>query len=221
MQEQCVYRYYAIPNTLFINIVERYSCLCECTFCFRPRSEKEYGIFNLIEDTMGNLYLENSPGEQEIMQAIQNNLKSTDTRLCFTGLGEPLIQFNKVISLIKKIKNKYNLPTVVETCGLAGFFVDDPHFLLEKAGLSRINISVNAVNEIEYNKICKPVFEGAFRKLIDFAVNCNNTKIDTYVSFVTNYAPNRSDEDYLVFAESLGFQRKQVLLRKFNKESIW
>ena len=39
---------------------------------------------------------------------------------------------------------------------------------LEKAGVEKVSVSLNAHDKETYNKVCKPVFENAFENVLEF-----------------------------------------------------
>ncbi|MBU0666614.1 MAG: radical SAM protein, partial [Nanoarchaeota archaeon] len=148
-------------------------------------------------------------------------IQKKDTEIAFIGLGEPLMYLPKVIKIIKKIKEKYDIKTRVDTNGLVKCMYKDPVKKLVDAGLDEIRISLNAITKKEYDILCRPRFENAFENLISFVKECANSKIYTYVSFVTGFehekVKKRTEEEYSKFAESLGIKKENMILRKYVK----
>lgn len=214
-------------NILYINLIANYSCVNDCKFCGRPRTKEEIGRPNIYEEeTDSFLYLPKSPSIDEIMADIEKEIKPEDTELAFVGLGEPLIYLPKVVEVIKKVKERYNIKTRVNTGGLVRCMYPNanPTELLEQTGLDEIRISLNAVNKIEYDELCKPVFDNAFPNLVSFVQECVNSKIKTYISFVVDFkdeiVKTRSQEEYTTFALSLGVNPGNIIFRKYRPPLI-
>jgi len=167
---------------------------------------------------MGSLYLNYQPTAKETYQSIIKNIKpDKDKFINFTGLGEPLMNFETILNLIKKIKKKYQIQTIVTTCGLIKLFYFTPAYKLEKAGLDEIHISVNAITEKDYISLCKPKFTNAYESLLSFVNDCLNSKIKTKISFVVNYKDiTKQADEYLKFAANLGISKNNVIFREYR-----
>lgn len=203
-------------NILYVNLIAKYSCINDCLFCSRPRTKEDIGKANIYEKKADSfLYLPNSPSIDEIMESIDKEIKKDDEELAIIGLGEPLIYFPKVIEVIKKVKENYKIKTRIDTNGLIKCMFDNPTQKLEKAGLDEIRISLNETNKEDYNKLCRPRFKNAYKKLIEFVKECNNSTIDTYVSFVIDFIKSKSREEYTNYALSLGRKKENIILRKY------
>ncbi len=209
-------------NILYVNMVSNYSCTNECTFCSRPKNKKDFGKETIYEQkARTSLYLKKSPSIIELKKEIQKNIKKDDKELAIIGLGEPLLYLPKVLQVIKFVKTKYNIKTRVDTNGLANCTNKNLAKSLKTAGLDEIRISLNAINEQNYNKLCKPKYKNAFPKLIEFVKACINEKIDTHVSFVINYQNKKlnidtsNKNDFIKFAKSLGIKKENIILREY------
>ena len=221
--------HYPNPNILYINLIARYSCTNDCLFCSRPRKKEDIGKGNIYEKKAQSfLYLSKSPSIKRIMDELDKKIKKTTEEIAIIGLGEPLIYFKKIVRLLKEIRKKYpeeqgyKYKTRVDTNGLVKCMFDDPIKKLEEAGLENIRISLNAINEQEYNQLCRPKFHNAFPDLVSFVREGVNSSIDTLVSFVTDFEheklKKRTGEEYIEFAKSLGVKDKNIILRKYIKD---
>lgn len=207
-------------NILYVNLVGNYRCVNDCLFCSRPRNKEEIGKPNIYEKKAGSfLFLPKAPSIDEIMDSIHAEIKEDDAELAIIGLGEPLIYLPKVVEVIRQVKNKYNIKTRIDTNGLVKCMYQNPVGQLEQAGLDEIRISLNAINEPEYNQLCQPQFKEAFCQLVSFVKECLNSSIETKVSFVTDFksqeVSTRNLEEYIAFAAFLGIDKKNVILRKY------
>lgn len=209
-------------NIVYVNLIANYSCINDCLFCSRPRSKEDIGKPNIYEKKAESfLHLSKAPSIKEILKSIGLIIKDSDKEIAIIGLGEPLIYLPKVIEIIKKIKKKYNIKIRIDTNGLVKCMYKNPTEKLEKSGLDKIRISLNAINEKEYNKLCRPKFDNAFQNLISFIKECVNSKINTYVSFVIGFeaegVKKRTKKEFKQFALSLGVKSENIIFRNYVK----
>jgi TatD family-associated radical SAM protein len=205
-------------ETLYVNLVVGYSCLDDCVFCGRPRTLEDFGKPNIYEKKARcSLYLSEAPTLLEIMDAINVGIEPTDKEVALIGLGEPLIQFVRVLDVIKEVNQRYDVKTRVDTNGLVGAMFKDVVSRLERVGLDEIRVSLNAINSADYYRICRPKVSGAFEGLLEFVKACADSSIDTHVSFVVGFpdAPDVSREDMEEFSISLGVEKDHIIFREY------
>ena len=227
MKGSIVYRFETpiyLSSILYVNLIQKYSCINNCRFCGRPRNKRDIEKPNIYEKKAKSfLYLEKSPKVETVLKEINKKLKKEDKEIAFVGLGEPLIYLSKIIDVTKKLKKKYpNIKIRVDTNGATKAINENPLQVaksLEKAGLDEIRVSVNAINKEEYNKLCRPKFKDSFNNLIRFVRTLNESKIDTYISFVVGFSDKivktRPKKDYIKFAKKLGINKKKIILRNY------
>ncbi|MBU2561812.1 MAG: radical SAM protein [Nanoarchaeota archaeon] len=223
MKGKIVYRFETPvypANILYVNLIASYSCVNDCLFCSRPRDEKQIGKPNIYERKAGSfLFLPQNPSIDKVMGSIESEIRQDDSELAIIGLGEPLIYLPKVVEVIRRVKERYGIRTRVDTNGLVKCMYDDPADRLREAGLDEIRISLNAINEPEYEMLCQPKLTNAFPNLIGFVRECVDSGIDTYVSFVVGFERERirkrTKEEYARFAESLGIRPDHIILRVY------
>ncbi|NQT49198.1 radical SAM protein [Candidatus Kuenenbacteria bacterium] len=211
-------------NIVYVNLVDNYKCVNDCEFCSRPRTQEDVGKPNIYEQKAGtSLHLKKSPSTEQVMQALESEMRDDDQEVAIIGLGEPLIHLQKVAEVIKQIKEKYDKKTRLDTNGLAKCIHPDKDSakLLKEAGLDEIRISLNATDEEEYRNLCKPKYKNAFDKLLEFIRECQDLGIDTHVSFVINFesdnVASKSRQDYEDFAISLGIEPDHIIFREYVK----
>jgi MoaA/NifB/PqqE/SkfB family radical SAM enzyme len=123
------------------------------------------------------------------------------------------------LKIIKAIKARYRIKTRIDTNGIVKCMYAEPVKELEQAGLNEIRISLNAINEKEYNLLCKPKFDNVFPNLLKFIKECTNSRINTYVSFVVGFEnkniPRRTKEEFEKFALSLGVKKHNIIFREY------
>jgi len=211
----------AYPGSiLYVNLIARYACVNDCLFCSRPRNETEAGKPNIYEKKAESfLFLPRAPSIDEIMDSIHAEIKEDDSELAIIGLGEPLIYLPTVAGVVKRVKSEYGVKARVDTNGLAKCMYNDPVEKLEEAGLDEIRISLNAINEQEYNQLCRSKFQDAFPSLVSFVRECVASSIDTYVSFVVGFESQglRERTEYVNFALSLGVRPEKIIFRDYVK----
>jgi len=191
---------YFLYEKAYINITN--ACTNECKFCVR----------DIKDDVVGsNLWLksDNVKAEDVIEQIEKNKDKiKIHNEIVFCGYGEPLVRFEEVKKVAKYVKE--NMPDVkirINTNG-HGNFLAKRNIVPELAPLiDSISISLNAQNEEEYNKISNPKIKGAYFEMLKFARECVNSNIDTTMSIVTNFEPNKYNidiEECKKIAENIG-----------------
>lgn len=230
MNGKIVYKFispaYPNPNILYINLIANYSCSNDCLFCSRPRSRRQIGKPNIYEEKANSfLYLKKSPSVKKIITELRKKISKKTEEIAIIGLGEPLIYYQKVLNLLKNIKQKfpetkgYIYKLRIDTNGTATVIHKLVAQNLKKAGLDQIRISLNATNKKDYDFLCRPKFTSAYPKTIGFVKDCFKVGIDTYVSFVVGYKniglKNTTKKEYIQFAEKIGIKKKNIILRNY------
>lgn len=222
MRGSITYRFttpYYPGNILYVNMIGRYACQNNCRFCARPRTKEEIGRPNIYENKAQSfLYLPRAPTLNQVIKAIEKDIRKDDKEIAVIGLGEPLLYLPKVVELVRRIKSEYPKIIVrVDTNGLVKCMFEKPAEKLARAGLDEIRISLNAINEKEYDALCRPRFKNAFQKLISFIKDCIREGIDTHVSFVVGFEEvKRTNQELADFAVTLGVKPENVLLRPYH-----
>ncbi len=201
-------------DILYVNIIPLYSCTNDCVFCSRPRHGQKKNIYE--EKAGTSLWLPTLPTIDEIVNAIEIDIKPTDTEIAFIGLGEPLQFLPTVIEVLRYIKDKYHIKTRIDTNGL----VTDryPHATQQLSPyVDEIRISLNATTSEDYNALCRPKTKNAFKHVVSFVQQCKAVGIETYVSFVVDFKLSKTREEYKEFAQSLGIQEDHVICREYVK----
>ena len=219
MNTNIVYRYGSRSSKLYVNLIEKYNCTNHCLFCGRPSNHLPLEENNIYEPGI-SLYLSKLPLFDEIMNSIESELRPSDEYLSFVGLGEPLLNLPVVVDVIREVNQRFNIKTNVNTNGTAEMMYKNSVKQLKNAGLNRISISLNAINEKEYNILCRPKLDNTFNYVVNFIEECNKSTIDTCVSFITGYSNSnvihRTKQEYLDFILSLGLTEQQVNWRLYH-----
>jgi TatD DNase family protein len=163
---------YMIGKSLYLNLTAR--CTNNCYFC--PRN----GGFHVAGH---NLRLNREPDETEIMAAIAKY--SDYDEIVFCGIGEPTLRADLMLSLAAKLKSK-KLPIRLNTNGQGSLIAK--HDLPSKLRglIDSVSISLNAHDDVTYNKICRPQFGAkVYPEILKFARRCKEEAIKTAFSIVT------------------------------------
>lgn len=145
---------YPIRDSLYLNITNR--CTNACSFCVKFRSDFVKGH---------KLRLDGEPTEEDIKKEIGD--PSAYREVVFCGYGEPLQRLDVVKNISAWVtQNKGRVR--INTNGHANM-IHKRDIVPELKGIvDSISISLDAQDEVTYNKICKPVFKNAYREVIRF-----------------------------------------------------
>jgi TatD family-associated radical SAM protein len=150
----------AIGHSLYLNITNR--CPNNCYFCFKK-------FKNGIREF--NLHLQKEPSSNEVVKEMQNVINSMHVcEVVFCGFGEPLERLDCVLDVTEWIKKYYGKAVRVDTNG-QGYLLNNEKDVvkeLEKVGVEKVSVSLNAHDKATYNQVCKPKFENAFEKVLEF-----------------------------------------------------
>lgn len=230
-------------KTLYVNTIPNYECSNSCRFC--SRQDAIDGLPNIYEKKAGtSLYLPEAPSVKEIIGDINKNLDKKIFRgtkeIAFVGLGESLLNFSSIESAIWQLRNsgykkKIRLDTNGPVCSYEtiipfGCFEKhvekvEPAKRLKKAGLDEVRISVNAVNEDDYNNLCRPEDKDQFYTVLQFVKECKEANLGTFVSFVVGFdngkVKTRPEQEYKDWAkQQFGLKKKKVLIRDYVQPLI-
>ncbi|MEN6624464.1 MAG: TatD family nuclease-associated radical SAM protein [Smithella sp.] len=167
---------YEAFDNLYLNITNQ--CSAGCVFCIRNTCDGVYGY---------NLRLSRDPSEEEIISELESRNLTKYKEVVFTGFGEPTCRFNIVIRITKWLHER-GIPVRLDTNGHASLINPGRDVVaeLKAAGLNAVSVSLNAESEEKYNELCKPVFEGSYRALLDFTKKTVESGIKTRMTVVRN-----------------------------------
>ena len=150
---------YIVDRALYVNVTNR--CTNNCEFCIRKNGDGAYGS--------NSLWLEREPTEDEILASVFERELAQFTEVVFCGYGEPSIRLDVCRSVALEIKKRANIPVRMNTNGQSTLYHKFDTAPLYKDAFDCISISLNTPSEIRYNEICKPVKDGAYCAMLDFA----------------------------------------------------
>lgn len=202
-----------------VNFVPNGECTNQCVICAPniPAMKK------LIQ---GEVITKQEYSANEMTKEVSRIYKENPdcSEIIVTGtIGEPLLYLDKLIQFIPQIKQATSLPVRLNTNGQATvihqkYSSQDICEKLESAGLDSIIVSLNTVNETDYNIICRPKQPNSFDSVTDFIRASSQSGIETFVSFV-DYSkthkelPNIDKKEVEGFCKSLGLSKSQIIYR--------
>lgn len=182
---------YEAYKNLYINLTNR--CSADCTFCIRNFADGVHGY---------NLKLSKEPSAQEVIEALEKTDLFKYNEIVFTGLGEPTLRFEVVLSVTRWLKSR-NIRVRLDTNGQAALINPGNDVIqeLKNAGIDSISVSLNAESEEKYNKLCRPIHKNAYKAVLDFIKDARKAGIKTRVTVVN--VPEIDLEECKKLAEEL------------------
>jgi len=167
---------YWLGKSLYLNVTNR--CSNDCYFCFRRYWRGINGF---------HLKLNVEPSPREVIKELQNHIHRRSWKeVVFCGFGEPTTRLDCILEVTGWIKRNSGLPVRIDTNG-HGYLLNPNREVVEElktAGVNRVSVSVNAHDEETYNKICRPIFQNAYKSVIEFVERARNS-FDTEVTAVS------------------------------------
>jgi len=151
---------YWLGDNLYLNITNR--CTNNCYFCFRKYKDGINGFY---------LKLTEEPTTDKIVTKILEVINKRQWKeIVFCGFGEPLTRLDCVFEVTEQVKRNFGTTVRIDTNGQA-YLVNHGRKVIEElkeAGVDRISVSLNAHDKQTYDFVCKPKFENAFDKVLEF-----------------------------------------------------
>lgn len=188
---------YPIKDSLYVNLTNR--CPCSCVFCLRNNASGLHGS--------GSLWLEREPAVEEIIASIAEHETSFFKELVFCGYGEPTERFDDLVRVAGYVRRTYgNLKIRINTNGLSDLINARPTGKELKGLVDTVSISLNAPDEDEYMRLCRPRFgRGSWQAVIDFASSINGIVPDVVMTVVGEPVTSQENiEKCREIAESAG-----------------
>jgi len=127
---------------------------------------------------------------EEIVEIIEEAVNLGVTKVRITG-GEPLAR-KGVVGFIKKLRKIKKLEDISLTTN--GFFLSEYAEKLKDAGLNRVNISLDSLQEEKYKKITRGGSLEKVLKGIDFALKENLLPIKINTVLIKGFNDNEVDD---------------------------
>lgn len=162
---------YELDGNLYINLTN--ACSNNCEFCVRNGKEDYFGH---------KLWLSKEPAVEEVLALIKEPNKYR--QIVFCGFGEPTYRIDALrqIALALKAAGAY---VRLNTNGQGNLIKGRDIVPLLKGAVDKVNVSLNEGDAESYQRVCHCQFGSAgYEALLDFAVKCKNSGIDTVLSVV-------------------------------------
>ncbi len=147
---------YSIEDRLYINLTDR--CTLDCAFC--PKTHDSYRVHQ------HDLRLGHLPDLDELLTAIPD--LSDYREVVFCGFGEPTLRLKILIQLASRIRQNQDIVIRLNTDGL-GSLANKRNIVPELAQcFDAVSVSMNAQNEVVYNRHCRPAMAGSYAAMLEF-----------------------------------------------------
>lgn len=156
---------YHFGKGLYLNVTNR--CTNACSFCIRNG-----------HDTVGDsdvLWLTSEPTADDLWTSLLQEMLPETQEIVFCGYGEPLMRYDVVLDLCRRIRSHYDLPIRINTNGHGDLIAGQPLAPLLHGLVDVVSVSLNAPNAKRYDEICAPVYHDAYAAVLAFAVSCKET----------------------------------------------
>ena len=189
---------YIVDGALYINVTNR--CTNNCDFCIRKNGDGAYGS--------DSLWLLREPTEEEILSSVFSHDLSTFSEIVFCGYGEPSIRIDTVISVAKKIKEKYPISVRINTNGHSSLYHGYNTAPQYQGAFDSVSISLNTPSSERYNKICHPDFYDSHEAMLSFAAEVKKYVPTVILSVVKDFLTADELTECQKIADSLGVRLK-------------
>lgn len=186
---------YEIGNSLYLNITNR--CSNRCDFCIRNNGDSAYGSTSL--------WLAHEPTEDEIFYAVADLDMQRYDEVVFCGYGEPTERLDTLLSVAKKLKEKYGCKIRVNTNGQSDLIFGKETASLFAGAVDTLSISLNAPNAEAYQRVCHSEYgTAAFNAMLKFASQAKQYVPDVVFSVVDTALSDTEIEQCRKIADKVG-----------------
>lgn len=146
---------YRIGERLYLSITDR--CTLDCTFC--PKTHGDYRV------GPHDLHMDYKPGAAEVIAAIGD--PRVYREVVFSGYGEPTLRLLVLLDVARHIKEGGGRVRVV-TDGLSNLVHKDDTLPELARVVDALSVSLNAQDELAYERYCRPNLPGSFEAMLEF-----------------------------------------------------
>jgi len=176
---------YELGGKIYINLTNQ--CTNDCIFCLRNDKDDVYGA---------NLRLENEDftAKDVIEQLVIQMKANPSVEIVFCGYGEPMLKSDILKEVAHYIKENYaNVKIRVNTNGHANFICKKDVVPEFKGLVDEFSVSLNALDEAQYNELSQPKIPNAYDEVLKFIKNCSAYGIKTTATVVEGYKGRHLD----------------------------
>ncbi|MBF0295914.1 MAG: YchF/TatD family DNA exonuclease [Magnetococcales bacterium] len=147
---------YPIGRGLYLNITR--ACTLRCTFCPKWSAGPRVHDYDLT--------LPRHPTANEVLAAMGDF--SGHEEIVFCGFGEPTLRLEVLLEVARKVKEQRAIRVRINTDGLANRVYGMDVTPRLRGLIDAVSVSLNAQDEVTYNRICQPGMKGSYPAVLDF-----------------------------------------------------
>ena len=186
---------YEVHTGLYVNMTNK--CPCACTFCLRQEKDEM--------NHSGSLWLEREPSVDEIKAEFENFDMSKYKEVVFCGFGEPTERLEDVLEVAAFVKEKYGLPTRINTNGLSDLIYNKDTAPMFKDKIDTVSISLNTPNKERYYELTRSKFGiDSFDAMLKFAENVKHYVKNVVLTTVSTTLSEDEERECAQICERLG-----------------
>ena len=186
---------YEVHTGLYVNMTNK--CPCACTFCLRQEKDEM--------NHSGSLWLEREPSVDEVKAEFENFDMSKYKEVVFCGFGEPTERLEDVLEVAAFVKEKYGLPTRINTNGLSDLIYNKDTAPMFKDKIDTVSISLNTPNKERYYELTLSKFGiDSFDAMLKFAENVKHYVKNVVLTTVSTTLSEDEERECAQICERLG-----------------
>ena len=186
---------YEVHTGLYVNMTNK--CPCACTFCLRQDKDEM--------NHSGSLWLEREPSVDEVKAEFENFDMSKYKEVVFCGFGEPTERLEDVLEVAAFVKEKYGLPTRINTNGLSDLIYNKDTAPMFKDKIDTVSISLNTPNKERYYELTRSKFGiDSFDAMLKFAENVKHYVKNVVLTTVSTTLSEDEERECAQICERLG-----------------
>ncbi len=148
---------YPLRGSCYLNVTSR--CTLRCAFC--PKFNHCWNVGGV------NLHLRREPTIAEVLAAVGDPRAYREVVFC--GLGEPSLRLYDVLDIAAELHQRGAERVRLDTDGLANLVYERDVTPDLEGLIDAVSISMNAHNEVAYNRHCRPTMPRSYHAMLDFA----------------------------------------------------
>ena len=186
---------YEVHTGLYVNVTNK--CPCACTFCLRQEKDEM--------NHSGSLWLEREPSVDEVKAEFEKFDMSKYKEVVFCGFGEPTERLEDVLEVAAFVKEKYGLPTRINTNGLSDLIYNKDTAPMFKDKIDTVSISLNTPNKERYYELTRSKFGiDSFDAMLKFAENVKHYVKNVVLTTVSTTLSEDEERECAQICERLG-----------------
>lgn len=186
---------YEVHTGLYVNMTNK--CPCACTFCLRQEKDEM--------NHSGSLWLEREPSVDEVKAEFEKFDMSKYKEVVFCGFGEPTERLEDVLEVAAFVKEKYGLPTRINTNGLSDLIYNKDTAPMFKDKIDTVSISLNTPNKERYYELTRSKFGiDSFDAMLKFAENVKHYVKKVVLTTVSTTLSEEEERECAQICERLG-----------------